>query len=84
MKELAIFKRERAIRIITIIAVVVVGLLVISHCLVSVENNHVCPYCGKPIEYEGPVMKNGNTMYRYVCTETPWHYTDMFHKIDLK
>lgn len=70
---------ERFLTLILII-VVILGLIASVYCFSKVQND-TCPYCGAPIEYEGKIIKDGETLYRYVCTEHFWHIVDFSVKL---
>ena len=63
-----------------LIIAVIVGLVGSVYCFSKVQND-TCPYCGAPIEYEGKIIKDGETFYRYTCTEHFWHIVDSPIKI---
>ena len=66
------------------ITTVIVGVLCVVFLFHVYSNtiNHKCPYCGAPIKYGDKVIKDGDTMYRYYCTENSWHMVDLYVKVD--
>lgn len=61
-----------------IVAFVVVWILV-AYLYYNLAN-HTCPYCHGHLMYQTQILKDGETMFRYNCENSPLHIVDSYIK----
>lgn len=61
------------------IVLFVIGLVLVGYLYFSLAH-HSCPYCHGTLHLQAQIIKDGDTMFRYECENSPWHLVDSYFK----